>query len=127
MRYVRSELYGTPSAERMPMTAGEAYAFGEALKVTDGKVTKASGTDKPEFICSMKATGTAGGMLDVTRILPNQTWEAVLTEDGASLAVGDKVNIAADGVDLTATTGGSAQIVQILGTAVGDKIRVMFK
>ena len=126
MRYVKSDLMGTPSAELMPMVAAEVYVTGEALKVSAGKVTKASGTDKPVYIAGEKKTGTADGVLTVYRVQSTQTWEGVLTEAGTSLKVGDKVNVAADGVDLTATTGGAAEIVEILGTAAGDKVRVRF-
>ena len=127
MRYVRSDLTGTPSAELVLMTAGENYNVGEALVVTNGKATKAGASVVPAYICGENIEGAEDGVLTAYRVLPTQTWEGVLTADGADLKVGDKLTLAADGVDLTATTGGAAEIIEILGTEVGGKVRVRFK
>ena len=127
MRYVKSDLMGTPSAVLLPMQSGEQYTVGEALVVSDGKATKAGASVVPAYICGETATGTDNGTLTAYRVLPTQVWGGTLTADGAELAIGDKLTLAADGVDLTATTGGAAEIVEIVGTAVGDEVRVRFK
>ena len=127
MRYVKSDLFGTPSAVPLLMTEDETYVLGEALVVTDGKATKAGAAVTPAYICGENATGTAEGTLVAYRVLPTQIWEGNLTAAGSALKVGDKLTLAADGIDLTATTGGAAEIVEILGTEVGGKVRVRFK
>lgn len=127
MRYVKSDLTGTPSAVLLPMKDAEQYTVGEALVVTDGTATKAGAAVVPAYICGETVTGTENGSLTAYRVLPTQVWGGTLTADGAELAVGDKLTLAADGIDLTATTGGTAEIVEIVGTAVGDEVRVRFK
>ena len=127
MRYVKSDLTGTPSAVLLPMKNAEQYTVGEALVVTDGTATKAGAAVVPAYICGETVTGTEDGSLTAYRVLPTQVWGGTLTADGAELAVGDKLTLAADGIDLTATTGGAAEIVEIIGTAVGDEVRVRFK
>ena len=127
MRYVKSDLTGTPSAVLLPMKNAEQYTVGEALVVTDGKATKAGAAVVPAYICGETVTGTEDGSLTAYRVLPTQVWGGTLTADGTELAVGDKLTLAADGIDLTATTGGAAEIVEIIGTAVGDEVRVRFK
>ena len=127
MRYVKSDLTGTPSAVLLPMKGAEQYTVGEALVVTDGKATKAGAAVVPAYICGETVTGTEDGSLTAYRVLPTQVWGGTLTADGAELSVGDKLTLAADGIDLTATTGGAAEIVEIIGTAVGDEVRVRFK
>ena len=126
MKYYKSEVAATPSTEEIPVTVGETYVLGEAIVLTDGKATKASGTAAPLYISAATMTGEEGKMLLCVRVLPDQTWEALLTADGAALAVGDKVTISADGIGVTATTGGAAEIVQIVDAASGGKVRVRF-
>lgn len=110
-----------------PTTASETYHVGETLKLSSGKVTKASGTDVPEFVCMAEYVAPATGMKDipVTEINPGQLWAAPLQASGASLVVGDKVTIHTDGLQITATTtSGVAEIVEIPNTAVGSKVLV---
>ena len=126
-RYVKSDNMGTPAMEAMPVKNGEVYVCGEALTVSGGAVTKASGTTRPTYICGEEKTGVTGDTIAVTRVHPYQVWEAPLSAAGTSLVPGAKVTINTDGLKLTATTtDGVAEITQILGTAVGDKIRVRF-
>ena len=101
---------------------------GLALVVEDGAATIATGAVKPTHICMTERdeaveAGTiipafycGGGMILET--------EAQAAFDGVS--VGDKVQISADGLLVTATTGGAAEVVYIDGTEAGAKIRVRF-
>ena len=102
---------------------------GMAMKLDSGKLAKASGTDKPEFICVEEhaAAVSAGDMVTVVRVDPQTEYETVLSAAGSSLNLGDKVTIATDGLRVTATTtSGVAEIVYMDGTASGDMVRVRF-
>ena len=102
--------------------------MGEALKLASGKVTKCSGTTKPELICVGPANG-AGEVpcVAVQDYMEFETTLAVAPADSAAIGVGDKVTIHTDGMQVTATkTSGVAQIVALDGQAVGDRVVVRF-
>lgn len=102
---------------------------GMAMKLASGQLAKASGTDKPEFICVEEHSSNvaAGDMVTVVRVDPQTEYETELSAAGTSLKPGDKVTIATDGLRVTATTtDGSAEIVYLDGTATGSMVRVRF-
>lgn len=110
-------------------TAGESYSPGEALSIgTDGTVTKCTGANTPAFICqSKKDSALAGDTISVTLVHAQQLLEVPLEAAGTALKVGNKVTVGTDGKAVTATTtGGTFLITEILGTAVGDKVRGYF-
>ena len=111
-----------------PTTTSETYKVGETLKLSSaGKLTKASGTDVPKYVCSADYAAPASNAKDipVVEINPGQIYEAPLQAAGTSLKVGDKVTIHTDGLQVTSTTtSGVAEIVAIKGTGVGDKVLV---
>lgn len=115
----------TEAIEYLEGTASEAITVGELLKLSSGKLTKASGTDVPEFIAEGSGNGT---IIPVKRIYEDEVYQAPLTAAGTSLNIGDKVTIASTGLGVTATTtSGVAMIVEMLGTASGDLVNVMFR
>ena len=119
-----TDVYGTPSAVLIPMTADVEYEADLPL-TSAGAI--ASGTTKPEYICLEKVKGVAGGKVAAYRILPQYTFETVLTASGTSLKVGNKVTLATGGAGVTATTtDGVAEIVEIRGTAKDDTVLVKF-
>lgn len=102
---------------------------GMALTQTSGNLALASGTTKPTYISMREQENalTAGDLIPVVRVQPDVIFETELSAAGTSLQVGQKVTIATDGLRVTATTTeGIAEIVEILGTAIGDKVRVRF-
>lgn len=111
-----------------PSTTSETYAVGETLKISSaGKLTKASGTDVPVYVCSASyaAPSSNAKEIPVVEINPGQIYRVPLQASGASLKVGDKVTIHTDGLQVTATTtSGVAEIVKIEGTGVGDYVQV---
>lgn len=111
-----------------PTTTSETFKVGETLKLSSaGKLTKASGTDVPEFVCMAEyvAPSSNSKSIPVTEINPGQIWTAPLQASGASLKPGDKVTIHSDGLQITATTtSGVVEIVEIPATAVGSKVLV---
>lgn len=102
---------------------------GMALTQTGGSMAVASGTTKPTYI-SMREQDTpltADDLIPVVRVQPDVIFETELSAAGTSLKVGNKVTIETDGLRVTATTSdGIAEIVEILGTEIGDKVRVRF-
>jgi len=123
----KSDITATTPFEYYPTTAAEVYKTGETLKLASGALTKAAGTDTPVFLAQESATGAAGKLLAVIRIPKTLSFEVPLSADGASLTVGSKVTIAADGLRVTATTtSGVAEIVSMSATASGSAVRVRF-
>jgi hypothetical protein len=120
-----SDTYGSESMIGIAGAAGAEYKIGQPLKLEDGAATLAAGNDKVQYICEQDITiPTEGGRVIVHRVLPQYIYETVLTADGASLCEGDMVTVASDGSGITATTGGCAEIVKIIDTAAGGKVRV---
>ena len=98
-----------------------------ALTLTSGKLGKATGTTKPDYISMLQAdaTLTAGDIIPVVRVTEDIIWETTLQAAGTSLNVGDKVTIHTDAMQVTATTAsGVAEIVYMDGTAAGSMVRV---
>lgn len=115
----------TEAVEYIMGTANEAITHGEVLKLSSGKLTKASGTDVPEFVALGAGTGV---IIPVKRIYEDEVYQTVLSATGTSLNIGDAVTIDSTGLKATATTtAGVFTITEILGTAAGDKINGMFR
>lgn len=119
---------GVEPWELMPATAALSLQVGHALALSGGKLVKATGTTKPEFICMEDAAATkAGQMIHVERVRHETVYETELSVQSASIAVGAKYTIDAAGEKITATdTGGIAEVVNYDGTAAGAKVRVRF-
>lgn len=123
------KLHTVGSAKTAPMeyyegTDSENIVIGELLKLVSGKLTACAATDVPEFVAVGNGNGT---VIPVIRVMEDMEFEAPLSAAGTSLKVGDKVTTA-NALKATATTAsGVFMISQILGTAVGDKIRGNFR
>lgn len=107
--------------------AGEAVSIGEALQLTNGKLTKCGATTKPEFI-SMGEKGATDEKrsLAACRVTPAMLWEVPVTAIPSALKPGDKVTLNSDGMQVTATTSSGVITVEDVGAAAaaGDKITV---
>lgn len=118
-----------PGFEYLPAAAITPKVGMALVANSSGNLAAATGTTKPTYI-SMADRGsavTAGALIPVVRVQPDMIFEVPLSAAGTSLKAGQKVTIATDGLQVTATTtDGVAEIVEILGTAVGDKVRVRF-
>lgn len=115
----------TEAIEYYEGTAAEAITVGELLKLSSGKLTKASGTDVPEFLAEGSGTGI---IIPVKRIYEDEVYQTTLSASGGSLNIGDKVTIASDGLRVTATTSsGVFAITEILDSAEGGKVNGMFR
>lgn len=115
----------TEAIEYIIGTTSEAIAVGELLKLSSGKLTKASGTDVPEFVALGSGNGT---IIPVKRIYEDEVYQTTLSASGSSLNVGDKVTIASNGSQATATTtNGVFMLTEIIDSASGGKVNGMFR
>ena len=109
------------------VTASEAVAIGEALVLTSGKLTKCGATAKPQFIAMADCAATdENRLIPAARVEPNQLYEVPVTAAPTSLAVGSKVTLHTDGLQVTATTASGVVTVEDLNgaKAAGDKLVV---
>lgn len=126
-------IYSTDDGRVLPWEYLPAGAItpkvGMAMTMSGGNLAAATGTTVPTYICMREQDTalTAGDLIPVVRVQKDTIFETELSAAGTSLKVGQKVTVATDGLRVTATTtDGIAEIVEILGTATGDKIRVRF-
>ena len=111
--------------EYLEASAIGACKVGMALTLTDGKLAKATATVKPTYISMYQGTVASGDRIPVLRVLPDTRFKTQLSAAGTSLKVGDKVTIDTTGMLATATTtSGVLEIVQLIGTAIGDDVIV---
>ena len=104
--------------------------IGMALVLSSGKLAIAAGTAKPEFISMYEApaTLTAGDIIPVIRVAPDQVFETTNSASLSGVNVGAKVTLhASNGCQVTGTTtGGVAEIVEKDGDASGSRVLVRF-
>lgn len=108
-----------PETESLPTTASEVYVEGEALVLSGGKLTKASGTTKPTHISLANYTAPASGQKDLPcfRIAKNMVFEVPVTfsSEAKAIVVGSKLTVAEDGLGVTdVTTGGVVTVVDTI-------------
>lgn len=109
------------------VTASESVVMGEALVLTNGKLTKCGATVKPEFIAMADcAADAAKRFIPAARVEPNQLYEVPVQAAPTSLVEGSKVTLHTDGLQVTATTESGVVTVESLNgaAAAGDIIVV---
>lgn len=117
-----------PGLEYLPCAA-ITPKLGMAMVQTGGNLTTASGSAMPTYISMVEKENacTAGDIIPVFRVLPDMVFETTFQAAASALKLGDLVTIHTDGLQVTATkTSGVAEIVEMDGTAVGDRVRVRF-
>lgn len=136
LKKINNSRINVPEPEYLPTTASEEYKEGEALVLSAGALTKASGTTKPTHVAlaSYKAPASGQKELAVARISHEMEFEAPVTFSGtpAAIVLGSKVTLASDGLGVTdVTTGGVATVIDCLvaneAKENGDKIHVIFE
>lgn len=111
--------------EYLEASALGACKVGMALTLTDGKLAKATATVRPSYISMFEGTVVAGDRIPVIRVQPDTRFKTQLSAAGTALKVGDKVTIDTTAMLATATTAsGVLELVEILGTAIGDSVIV---
>lgn len=102
---------------------------GMALIQSGGNLAIATGTNVPTYVSMVEreTACTSGDIIPVMRVLPDMTFETTFQAAATAVNLGDKVTLYTDGLQVTATkTSGVAEVVDMDGTAVGDKVRVRF-
>ena len=119
---------GTVPLEMMPASA-ITPKIGLALAFSSGKLAVCGATAVPEYIC-MTESGSAvaaGTMIPVMRVNHHVVFSVPANASMASVALGAKVTLHTDGMQVTATTtSGVAEIVGREGTAAGDAQYIRF-
>lgn len=95
----------------LPITEGETYSRGEALKLAEGKATICGAAELPEYIC----VGPCDALyVPAFPVHKTTVFEAEYT---AKPAVGAKVTLHTDGLQVTATAGGAFEVLGVDETA----------
>ena len=111
--------------EYLEASALGACKVGMALTLTDGKLAKATATVRPSYISMFEGTVVAGDRIPVIRVLPDTRFKTQLSAAGTALKVGDKVTVDTTAMLATnTTTSGVLELVEILGTEIGDSVIV---
>lgn len=106
------------------VTAGAELKLGTLVGYSGGKVV--ANSTAPEYV----TLGTANNneTIAVKRIYEDEIYETTLSVAGGSLNLGDKVTVTTNGLEATATTSnGIFEIIAIDGTAIGSKVRGLFR
>ncbi len=101
---------------------------GLAFVQSGGNLTIAAGSDKPVYISVHERAEamTAGELLPVIRVYSDIVFETTNSAELTGVELGDKLTLDASGLEVTATTGGSAELVAFDDTAIGSRVLVRF-
>jgi 3D (Asp-Asp-Asp) domain-containing protein len=107
--------------------ASEEIKNGEALVITNGKLTKCGATTLPQFVAMTDlAKDATKRRIPCARTDENQLWRVPVSADPTNLKPGDKITLDTDALTVTATTASGVVTVEDLGGAAkaGDEIYV---
>ena len=90
----------------LPITGGETYKAGEALTM-GATATKCAVGVRPDYICMGEAKG---GKVPAAAVMPSTRYCIDYT---AKPSIGDKVQLSADGMNITATTDGAFKVFSV--------------
>ena len=118
---------GLQPHEYYPAAAGN-YEIGQALNISDGKLTavSAASTTTPEYLSMARATVVDGEVLPVLRVSKTMVFETTLSAAAADAKIGSKLQVSADGLQVDAGAAGSFELLQIEGTDAGSVVRGRF-
>lgn len=111
----------------LPGTADEVFVAGEALKLASGKLTKASGIDKPTHVAIADTPANNPKGVPVIVIQPDMEFITTSTATISSALIGAKVTLHTDGLQVTATTtNGVFTITATDGATTNSNVRGRF-
>lgn len=115
--------------EYRQLTDAEAAALGEALVLTNGKLTKCGATATPQFIAAAAASAaTPGATIAVWRVDEVTQWTTQSNATVATTLEGSKVTLHTDGLYVTATTAsGVFEISETDGATTNSNVRGRFR
>lgn len=117
-----------PPHEYLAAAASLTPKAGMALKLNEGKLETATAADEVAYIsmCEREAACADGELIPVIRAGHDIIFETTAQAALSSVNVGDKVQLHTDGMQVTATKNGAAEIVYKDGDKAGDMVRVRF-
>lgn len=109
-----------PDVLELAATASETFKEGEALTMSSGKLTKASGTSAAKYVAiEDKAIPSGGGLLRCIKVDSNMLFECAAA---GAVAAGAKYTIHTDGLSITTTTTSGVVEVVVGTSAAGTAI-----
>lgn len=111
--------------EYMAAEPGLTLEVGMALVAEEGELVQATGTVTPQYISMYQGTAQEGELYPVIRAPEETVFETSFSVEASAVAVGQKLTISSDATQVTATTGGAAEVVAIPGGLdEGDSVLV---
>lgn len=107
----------TEVIEHLPGKNLEAITLGEALTISDQGLTKCAATDRPQYIC--RGPADEDGLYPVGSVMESTRYEAPYQ---AKPAVGTKVTLHTDALQVTATATNGVFLVERVDEAKGTAI-----
>ena len=117
-----------PPHEYHPAGAELTPKAGMALKMSEGKLAIATAGDAVSYVsmCQRETACEDGELIPVIRASSDIIFETTASAALSAVKLGDKVQISEDGLEVTATTQGCAEVVYKDGDEAGDMVRVRF-
>lgn len=104
-----------PSYKKMPMSGTGAYAKGDAVVFSSGKLAAVANTVSTvsAIVAEARASGTDGGLLKVAIVTPDQVWRCSSDASSISGAVGARTLDVVDSntIDADDATNGSLALI----------------
>jgi len=102
--------------------------LGMALAVSGGKLVTATGGTVPKYISMLESDAAKDGeVIPVIRVEEGILFAVPSAGGFSAVQPGDKVLIGADGLTVTAGTGGAAEVVAFESAEAGGEITVRFR
>lgn len=95
---------------------------GMALVQEENYLQTVFGAGKPDYICMYRGNVEEGDIIPVIRVHPDTRFATTFSVAADTVAVGQKLTIAAGGLEVTATEGGCFEVTEIRGTEAGDEV-----
>lgn len=115
------QIYQTDDGHELPFEYLPCSAItpkeGMAMKITSGRLTIATGTDKPAYICAReeKSAVAADTIIPVVKVDADQIWRV---KNSSSHTIGNAYTLhASSGLDITTTT--TSGVFTVEGTSDG--------
>lgn len=104
-----------PSYKDMPVNGTGAYAKGDAVVFSSGKLAAAANTVSTvsAVIAEARSSGTDGGLLKVAMVTPDQVWRCSADAAAISASIGDRTLdlVDANTIDADDATNGSLALI----------------
>ena len=100
---------------------GVTVKVGTCLKMGDGGLVLCTAKEKPEFISHTDATGE-GKIIPVERITDETVLVGKLSTEAAEISVGQKLQLAENGIDISPAVGGALCVRSFDGTGAGAEV-----